>query len=121
MIDADRTAIETVLRNLLDNAVKACVAGEGSEISLGARRANSNVVLTVHDNGLGFPPEHGAQIFKKFYRLGDELRRKTPGTGLGLYIVKRLVDLSGAKIAAESEGPGKGATVTVHWPAAEHA
>ena len=119
VLDADRTALETVLRNLLDNAVKACVAGEGSAISLDATRADNSVAITVHDDGLGFPPEHGAQIFKKFYRLGDELRRKTPGTGLGLYIVKRLVDLSGARISAASEGPGKGATVTVHWPTAE--
>ncbi len=118
-VDADRTALETVLRNLLDNAVKACVAGEGSSINVQASRANSNVAITIRDDGLGFPPEHGTHIFKKFYRLGDELRRKTPGTGLGLYIVKRLVDLSGAKIAAASDGPGKGATVTVNWPAAE--
>ena len=119
VLDADRTALETVLRNLLDNAVKACVAGEGSAIGVAAARTDGSVTITVRDDGLGFPPEHGTQIFKKFYRLGDELRRKTPGTGLGLYIVKRLVDLSGARIAAASEGPGKGATVTVSWPAAK--
>ncbi|NIW25684.1 MAG: GHKL domain-containing protein [Gammaproteobacteria bacterium] len=119
VLDADRTAIETVLRNLLDNAVKACVAGEGSAISVQASRANGDVAITVSDDGLGFPSEDSAQIFKKFYRLGDELRRKTPGTGLGLYIVKRLVDLSGAKITAASEGPGKGATVAVNWPSAK--
>ncbi|MDH3507185.1 MAG: HAMP domain-containing histidine kinase [Gammaproteobacteria bacterium] len=119
VLDADRTALETVLRNLLDNAVKACVAGEGSAINIEAVRADGSVTITVRDNGLGFPPEHGAQIFKKFYRLGDELRRTTPGTGLGLYIVKRLVDLSDATIAASSEGPGRGATVTVSWPEAK--
>ena len=119
VLDADRTALETVLRNLLDNAVKACVAGEGSAISIEAVRADGNVTITVRDNGLGFPPEHGAQIFKKFYRLGNELRRTTPGTGLGLYIVKRLVDLSDATIAASSDGPGRGATVTVSWPGAK--
>ena len=119
VLNADRTALETVLRNLLDNAVKACVAGEGGAISVEAVRAAGNVTITVRDDGLGFPPEHGAQIFKKFFRLGDELRRTTPGTGLGLYIVQRLVDLSGATITAASEGPGNGATVTVSWPAAE--
>ena len=60
-------------------------------------------------------------IFEKFYRLGDELRRSTPGTGLGLYIVRRLVELSNARIKAESEGPGHGAKFTVSWPAAEAA
>ena len=58
-------------------------------------------------------------IFEKFYRLGDELRRSTPGTGLGLYIVRQLVTLSGAQIKAESKGPGKGATINVIWPIAE--
>jgi signal transduction histidine kinase len=56
-------------------------------------------------------------IFEKFHRLGDELRRATPGTGLGLYIVKRLVELSGGSVAAKSAGPGTGATVTLRWPA----
>jgi signal transduction histidine kinase len=56
-------------------------------------------------------------MFEKFHRLGDELRRKTPGTGLGLYIVKRLADLSGAKVRAESGGPGTGAKVSLVWPA----
>jgi signal transduction histidine kinase len=67
---------------------------------------------------LGFPPEDAAMIFEKFHRLGDELRRTMPGTGLGLYIVKRLVELSGGRIEAKSDGPGKGATVTIRWPEA---
>ena len=58
-------------------------------------------------------------IFEKFHRLGDELRRATPGTGLGLYIVKRLVELSGGTVHAASAGPGRGATVSMRWPAAE--
>ena len=60
-------------------------------------------------------------IFEKFYRLGDELRRSMPGTGLGLYIVRQLVELSNARINAESEGPGKGARFTVSWPGANAA
>jgi signal transduction histidine kinase len=50
--------------------------------------------------------------------VGDELRRTMPGTGLGLYIVRRLVELSGGTIEAESAGPGSGATVTMRWPEA---
>jgi signal transduction histidine kinase len=57
-------------------------------------------------------------IFEKFHRVGDELRRTMPGTGLGLYIVKRLVELSGGTIAAQSAGSGKGATLTIRWPKA---
>ena len=115
-VTADRTTIETVMRNLLDNAVKACVAGDGKRVRLDARAVNNRVEFAVHDDGLGFPPEDAAIIFEKFYRLGDELRRSTPGTGLGLYIVRRLVELSNASITASSEGPGRGATVTVSWP-----
>jgi signal transduction histidine kinase len=113
---ADRTALETILRNLLDNAVKACVAGQGKRIAVSATEHTDRVEIAVVDDGLGFPPEDAAMMFEKFYRLGDELRRSTPGTGLGLYIVKRLAELSGARIGAASEGPGRGATVTITWP-----
>jgi signal transduction histidine kinase len=54
-------------------------------------------------------------IFEKFHRLGDELRRTMPGTGLGLYIVKRLVELSGGRVEAHSAGAGRGATLTIRW------
>jgi signal transduction histidine kinase len=59
-------------------------------------------------------------IFEKFHRLGDELRRTTPGTGLGLFIVKRLVELSGGSVEAQSAGSGRGATITLRWPARNH-
>ncbi len=115
-LNADRTTLETILRNLLDNAVKACIAGRGHNVRLHAESTGGRVEISVTDDGLGFPPEDAAIIFEKFYRLGDELRRSTPGTGLGLYIVRRLVELSNAKITAASDGPGRGATLTVSWP-----
>jgi signal transduction histidine kinase len=120
-VSADRTTLETVLRNLLDNAVKACIAGHGHAVRVHAEQAGARVVFSVADDGLGFPADDAVMIFEKFYRLGDELRRSTPGTGLGLYIVRRLVELSNARIEAESEGPGHGAKFTVSWPAAEGA
>jgi two-component system, OmpR family, sensor histidine kinase SenX3 len=116
-LNVDPIVIETGLRNLLDNALKSCVAAKSRSIRVeGARNADS-VTLSVVDDGLGFPPEDAAMIFEKFHRLGDELRRATPGTGLGLYIVKRLVELSGGSVRAASAGLGKGATVSMHWPA----
>jgi signal transduction histidine kinase len=115
-LTVDRTALEMALRNLLDNAIKACIAGHGKSVNVRAERTDHGVELAVSDDGLGFPPQDAAMIFEKFYRLGDELRRSTPGTGLGLYIVKRLVELSGGHISAESDGPGQGATVTIVWP-----
>ena len=116
-VDIDPDALATVLRNLLDNAVKACIAGSGHAVAVRAAR-DGGVTIAVSDDGLGFPPEEAVMIFEKFHRVGDELRRTMPGTGLGLYIVKRLVELSGGTIEAQSAGAGKGATVTIRWPEA---
>ena len=117
-IEADPVAIETVLRNLLDNAIKACAAARGRNVWVGAQPDGRVVRIDVRDDGSGFLPDDAAMIFEKFYRLGDEMRRSTPGTGLGLYLVRGLAELSGARVSAASDGPGLGATVTVEWPAA---
>jgi signal transduction histidine kinase len=117
-LNVDPVVLETALRNLLDNAVKACVAAGSHTVNVSATHGADGVAITVSDDGLGFPPEEAAMIFEKFHRVGDELRRTTPGTGLGLYIVKRLVELSGGTITAASGGHGQGATVTIRWPEA---
>ena len=116
-LQVDPIVVETGLRNLLDNALKSCIAAKSGSIRVEAARTAGDIVLAVSDDGLGFPPEDALMIFEKFHRLGDELRRATPGTGLGLYIVKRLVELSGGNVRAESAGPGRGATVSMRWPA----
>jgi len=115
-LSVDRAALDTMLRNLLDNSIKACQAGDGHSIAVAAHRVGGGAELSVTDDGIGFPAEDAAMIFEKFHRLGDELRRSTAGSGLGLYIVKRLADLSGASVRAASKGPGRGATVTISWP-----
>jgi signal transduction histidine kinase len=115
-LHVDPVVVETGLRNLLDNALKSCAAAKSGSIRVEGRRDDGGVVLAVSDDGLGFPPEDAVMIFEKFHRLGDELRRATPGTGLGLYIVKRLVELSGGTVQAQSAGPGRGATVSMRWP-----
>ena len=107
-VDADPAAIETVLRNLLDNAVKACIAGSGRNIWIRADRKGRLVTFAVADDGIGFPPREAVMIFEKFYRHGDEMRRASPGTGLGLAIVRRLALASGANVTATSDGPGRG-------------
>jgi signal transduction histidine kinase len=117
-LTVDPVVLETALRNLLDNAVKACVAAGSHTVAVRAAHGADGVTITVRDDGLGVPPEEAVMIFEKFHRVGDELRRTTPGTGLGLYIVRRLVELSGGTIAAASGGQGQGATVTLHWPEA---
>src|SRR5262245_50620133 len=115
-LNVDPVVVETGLRNLLDNALKSCVAAKSRSIRVEGARTGGGIVLAVSDDGLGFPPEDAVMIFEKFHRLGDELRRATPGTGLGLYIVKRLVELSGGTVRAESAGLGSGATVSMRWP-----
>jgi signal transduction histidine kinase len=120
-VSIDPGALATVLRNLLDNALKACTAGDGHSIAVRATREGRGAVLTVTDDGVGFAPEDAGLIFEKFFRSGDELRRSMPGTGLGLYIVKRLLDASGARIDAHSEGLGRGATLTIRFPEASDA
>ena len=112
---ADRTALETVLRNLLDNALNACLAGDGSGVSLTAERRDGNARIVVADDGAGFAPQDARRLFDKFHR---DPQSPSPGAGLGLYIVARLAALSGARASAESAGPGHGAKVTLLWPAA---
>ena len=81
----------------------------------GWAHGHARLQAVAHDDGLGFAPEEATRIFKKFYRIGDELRRNTQGTGLGLYIVQQLARLAGARITASSPGPRLGATMTLIW------
>ncbi|MCG8455405.1 MAG: HAMP domain-containing histidine kinase [Holophagales bacterium] len=117
-LHADPVAARTVVRNLLDNAIKATQLAGGGEIRLRGERRGERVVLQVEDDGVGFPSEEAERLFEQFYRLGDELRRSSPGTGLGLYITRRFAALDGGTVSASSEGPGQGATMTATWPAA---
>ena len=118
-IQADPAAVETVLSNLLDNARKSVRRQGGGAVKIRAERQRRHVVLKMVDTGAGFPPQEAARLFAKFYRPGDELRRSGEGSGLGLYIVQRLIDLGGAKIEASSDGPGRGASFSIFWPPGE--
>jgi signal transduction histidine kinase len=113
-VASDPLALDLVVRNVLENAL-AAVQGGGS-IALSARRANGAVQLDVRDSGVGFGPADGARIFEKFTRLPGGGSRY--GTGLGLFIVRRLMELSAGSASARSGGPGRGATITLCWLAA---
>jgi len=115
-VQADPIALRTVLRNLVDNAIKATVANGGGSVSLRAEESGAFVKLVVRDSGVGFAANETNRLFEKFYRPGDELRRKTRGSGLGLYIVRRFVELEHGRVSAHSDGPGQGAVFTVLWP-----
>jgi|CXWL01.1.fsa_nt_gi signal transduction histidine kinase len=116
VIDADPVAVRTVLRNLLENALRATGAKGSGSIVLGATARNGMVELAVADDGVGFEPAEASNLFEKFYRPGDELRRTGKGSGLGLYIVHRLMHHEQGWVAAHSAGPGRGATFTLAWP-----
>ena len=119
-LQADPVGLGTVLRNLIGNAIESAQTA-GSRVEVTARRLDSEVELQVLDDGVGFEPSEGRRLFEKFYRPGSELRRNKQGSGLGLYLVRGFVALEGGEVEARSEGPGRGATFRVTWPAGEPA
>jgi CheY-like chemotaxis protein/nitrogen-specific signal transduction histidine kinase len=114
-IRADRSRVEQILSNLLDNALK--FSPEGSECTLSAAREGSHAVLSVADQGPGLTPEMMPRVFDLFVQGSQGLARKSGGMGIGLALVKRLTELQGGTVAVASEGDGKGAVFTVRFPA----
>ncbi|MGH8136804.1 MAG: sensor histidine kinase [Steroidobacteraceae bacterium] len=115
---ADPLALDVVVRNLLENAIAAVTPVGGGTISLGARRLDGEVELSVRDSGVGFRPGDGARLFEKFTRLHPGGGSSYYGTGLGLFIVRRLMQLAGGRVSAHSEGVGQGAQFVLVWPVA---
>jgi signal transduction histidine kinase len=115
---ADPLALDVVVRNLLENAIAAVTPVGGGTISLDARRVDAEVELSVRDTGVGFRPADGARLFEKFTRLHPGGGSSYFGTGLGLYIVRRLMQLAGGRVSAHSEGVGQGAQFVLAWPVA---
>ena len=113
----DPIAIQTILHNLVDNAVKATAKASGGKVRLSARVEDGRVQIEVADNGIGIESGELKKIFRKFYRPGDEMRRESRGSGLGLYLVQRFAELGRGTVLASSDGPGKGAVFTVSLPA----
>ena len=115
---ADPEAYRACVRNLLSNASKSVAAAGKRSVRVSARAAGPAVVLAVEDDGLGFEPGEARKLFAKFYRTGDEMRRRTKGSGLGLYIARHFARRHGGDVEARSDGPGRGALFTLRWPAA---
>jgi two-component system phosphate regulon sensor histidine kinase PhoR len=112
-IRADGTRLQEVLYNLLENAVK--YSRENGEIRLQAAQRNSEIVLSVSDDGIGISKDDLPRIFERFYRADKARTRELGGTGLGLAIVKHIAQLHGGRVEAESE-PGRGTTIRVLLP-----
>ena len=117
-IHADPVGVRTVLRNLLDNALKAVVVKGKGNVWVRAARDQQFVHLRLEDDGIGFHPKDSRQLFEKFYHPGSELLRARSGQGLGLYIVRRFIELEKGRVSADSRGVGKGAVFEVWWPLA---
>jgi signal transduction histidine kinase len=115
---ADPLAVDVVIRNLVENALAAVGPVGGGTVALNARRQNSEIELSVRDSGVGFRPEDSAQLFQKFSRLHPGGGSSAYGTGLGLFIVRRMMQLAGGRVSAQSEGVGRGAQFVVVWPVA---
>jgi len=113
---SDPLALDLVVRNVLENALAAVHSVGGGSIALSARAADGEVELSVKDSGVGFPPAEGARLFERFTRLHRGSGHY--GTGLGLFIVRRLMDLARGRVSASSEGVGRGANFVLTWPAA---
>jgi signal transduction histidine kinase len=112
-VRVDREAIARSLLNLVNNALK--YSKREKYLGVNLYRANGAVKLEVIDHGIGIPPSEQPKIFEKFYRVGDPLVHDTKGSGLGLALVRHIVEAHGGKVWVESE-PGQGSRFTIALP-----
>jgi len=115
-IEADELKVKEIIYNLLSNAVK--FTPEGGKIGMRAstRKADSEIEVVVRDTGIGIAPENMEKIFEGFFRVDTPYSRVTEGTGLGLPLSKKLVELHGGKLSVESEGLNRGTSVRFTLP-----
>src|SRR5262249_50739839 len=105
--------VKQILLNLLSNAVK--FTPEGGQVSVTATAAEGVITIAVSDTGVGIAPEHQAAVFEEFRQVGRNDAREQEGTGLGLTLAKKFVELHGGHIRVES-AVGKGSTFTFSLP-----
>ena len=110
-IEADERKVKQILYNLLSNAAK--FTPDGGRVEIRVTREDGDVRIEVKDNGIGIAPEDQAGVFEEFRQVGRERSRE--GTGLGLTLTKRFVELHGGRISLEST-PGKGSTFSFTLP-----
>ncbi|MFZ0563962.1 MAG: HAMP domain-containing sensor histidine kinase [Terriglobales bacterium] len=114
----DPEELRTAVSNLLDNAVKYSPDGVHISVELDTPD-EKRIVLRVRDRGVGIPEHELKRIFKRFYRVTQRSLSQVKGTGLGLFIVRSIARKHGGRVFAESEGAGKGTTVTLELPRKE--
>ena len=115
MCDTDR--IREAIDNLISNAIK--YSPIGGRIDVAVTHEGSDTIVRVSDEGAGLSPEDLGRLFGRFQRLSAKPTAGESSTGLGLSIVKRIIDMHGGEVTADSDGPGKGSTFTITLPATE--
>jgi len=118
-VDGDPVRLAQVFGNLLNNASK--YSPEGASVWLSARRAGSGIEVSVRDRGRGIPPAMLSRVFDMFTQVDRDADPGQSGLGIGLTLVKNLVELHGGAVEARSEGPGLGSEFVVRLPALERA
>jgi signal transduction histidine kinase/DNA-binding response OmpR family regulator len=113
-IDADELRLAQVFSNLLNNAAK--YTEPGGKIWLTAERQETNIIIRVKDTGIGIPDDKLSEVFEMFSQLQRSLEQTRQGLGVGLTLVKRLVEMHGGRIEVRSDGPGKGSEFIVRLP-----
>jgi len=114
VLDADPVRLAQVFGNLINNAAK--YSEHGGAISVEARAEELEAVVSIADTGDGIAPESLPHLFKMFFRGSESARRNQSGLGIGLPLVRRLVEMHAGRVDAESEGAGKGSRFTVRLP-----
>jgi two-component system CheB/CheR fusion protein len=113
-IQADELKVKEIIYNLVSNAVK--FTPDGGKIGMRAKKIGSEIEVVVWDTGVGIAAENMGKIFEGFFRVDTPYSRVTEGTGLGLPLSKKLVELHGGDFTVESEGLGKGTLVRFTLP-----
>jgi len=116
-VEGDLTRLSQVISNLLDNAAK--YTEEGGNISITSEKVGSQVVIRVKDDGIGIPSHILPHVFDLFTQADRSLDRSQGGLGIGLTLVRRLVELHGGSVEAHSAGPGKGSEFVIYLPLAK--
>jgi two-component system CheB/CheR fusion protein len=116
-MEADPSRLRQVVVNLLNNACKYTDAG--GRIRVAVERAEAEAVVRVEDTGIGLAPEMLGRVFDLYAQAADGRRHAQGGLGIGLSLVKCLVELHGGSVSARSDGPGRGSTFVVRLPVGE--
>lgn len=114
VVMADPKLLAIPIENLLSNAFKYAAEPRITTVTLDGDR--DEAIVVVGDQGQGFSGKEGHRIFQRFYRVGDEMTRQVPGTGLGLFLAREVVERHGGVITASSRGRGLGSAFTIRLP-----